>query len=166
MSSTQTKQPETQPNMSATNRILANLKRIMPQDQTDGSSEQGGAVAASPAPSPAPVAQAQAPVVREVVREVVEAPIEAEKPAARTRPAMRIAPESVDANSATTINRKFAVGAVKGTKTLTVRMPHDLHARLLVLATANKIANAGEPDNMNDLVIRAVEKLIRQAEAA
>jgi hypothetical protein len=164
MSSTPAKQPETQPNMSATNRILANLKRIMPQDQTDGTSEQGGAVTASP--SPAPVVQAQAPVVREVVREVVEAPIEAEKPVARTRPAMRIAPESVDANSATTINRKFAVGAVKGTKTLTVRMPHDLHARLLVLATANKIANAGEPDNMNDLVIRAVEKLIRQAEAA
>jgi hypothetical protein len=162
MSATQAKQPET---MSATNRILANLKRIMPQDgQADA---EQGAPAATPsavATTPAPV-QAPAPVVREVVVESAPAPaVEVEK--ARSKPTMRIAPDSVEPSSVATINRKFAVGAVKGTKTLTVRMPHDLHARLLVLATGNKIANAGEPDNMNDLVIRAVEKLIRQAEAA
>ena len=61
------------------------------------------------------------------------------------------------------IDQSFSVGQVKGVQTLTVRIPVELHAKLYLLATKNKIARDGSPDNMNEIVTDAIERLFQEA---
>lgn len=61
------------------------------------------------------------------------------------------------------IDQSFNVGQVKGVQTLTVRIPVELHAKLYLLATKNKIARDGSAANMNEIVTDAIERLFQEA---
>lgn len=99
-----------------------------------------------PPPPPASVAEPEAELT-------VASAAAASTP--KTRRGPRAASERID--------QSFSVGQVKGVQTLTVRIPVELHAKLYLLATKNKIARDGSPDNMNEIVTDAIERLFQEA---
>jgi len=64
-----------------------------------------------------------------------------------------------------TIDATFDVPTGQATKLITIRCPKDMHARLTILATKNRLGER-EGQSLNDLALRAFSHLLETAEAA
>lgn len=69
-------------------------------------------------------------------------------------------------NAETIAEKPFEVSTGRGIKMLNVRVPKDLHARLTLIATRNKLAENGAPSTITDLAIDALRELVERHEAA
>ena len=97
----------------------------------------------------------QPPTIATGASEVDASPTNGAASAPKARRSPRVASERID--------QTFNVGQVKGVQTLTVRIPVELHAKLYLLATKNKIARDGSAANMNEIVTDAIERLFQEA---
>jgi hypothetical protein len=65
-----------------------------------------------------------------------------------------------------TFARTFEVAAGKGTRVLTARIPRELHARVYLVATNNRFAEADAPHTINELVQEALNEWLSKHDAA
>lgn len=89
------------------------------------------------------------------------------RPSNESRHGVDARPRRIRSTGAETIAEKpFEVSTGKGIKMLNVRVPKDLHARLTLIATRNKIADNGQPATITDLAIDALREIVDRHEAA
>lgn len=137
-------------------KMLASLRR-----GADASPEALKRLGVDPAVSGGAVSE---PVPAEPVkREVTPEKPTADKPAAeKPKPAKASRAKKTNAANVSR-NVDFDVSTGKGIKHLTIRVPKEMAADLTLLAMRNKLSENGEPTTINELGIRAFERMLGEA---
>jgi hypothetical protein len=115
-----------------------------------------------PTAAPAPVAREVAPAAAEPVA-VEEATTQREPVRAKRKPE---ATAFRSGEKGRKINRSFDIVTGPSTRALTVRIPDDVHARLVLIATSNRLARTGEASTLNELIAEGIEHVLVRYDAA
>jgi hypothetical protein len=69
-------------------------------------------------------------------------------------------------DSGRSVNRTFDIVTGPSTRALTVRIPEDVHARLVLIATSHRLARAGHASTLNELIAEGIEHVLSRYDAA
>jgi hypothetical protein len=70
------------------------------------------------------------------------------------------------AENGRTVNRTFDIVTGTATQALTVRVPEEVHARLVLVATTNRLSRNGQPATLNELIAEGIEHVLTRYDAA
>jgi hypothetical protein len=145
-------------------RVLANLARTTRSSLPEATPREPISRAVQ---APAPVAAAVQLTVDSAAPDQVGHDIEraAEAPSSvRTVETPRaIAAPRKQKSGLPTVDKSFEINLGKGFKMLTVRIPNEKHAQIFLMAAQNKLSGNGEPKTLNDLIMRAIDKMLAEA---
>lgn len=133
-----------------------------------------------PDPEDTVAAPATKPVMRVATTPAVEAAPAAEVPSRAERDADAAASATTQASvdskresrgrrkpdTGRTLNRSFEIVTGPSTRALTVRIPEDIHARLVLVATGNRLGRTGQASTLNELIAEGIEHVLERYDAA
>lgn len=161
MSSATSQQPDK--SASAVAKLLERTRsiNIRPDPEDAPSSAPAQTVAAAPVAAPRPVTAEAHP---EVPVAAVETPAVASASSSEVKREAR--PRKKASDNSRTMNRTFDIVTGPSTRALTVRIPEDVHARLVIVATGNRLGRTGQASTLNELIAEGIEHVLERYDAA
>lgn len=118
----------------------------------------------APVAAAAPAAAAR-PVVVDASTSVPVAAVDAQ-PDASNEPKRENRPRRKPTDNNRTLNRTFDIVTGPSTRALTVRIREDVHARLVLVATGNRLGRTGQASTLNELIAEGIEHVLERYDAA
>lgn len=154
-----------QPDKSA-NAVAKLLERtrsinIRPDPEDAPSPAPAQTVAAAPVAAPRPVTAEAQPTASVAVAET-QTIASATSSEAKREPR----PRKKASDNSRTMNRTFDIVTGPSTRALTVRIPDEVHARLVIVATGNRLGRTGQASTLNELIAEGIEHVLERYDAA
>ncbi len=115
----------------------------------------------------APVTPVQRSVQMPIAEPVVAAPVEEARPMATlANESKREGRPRRKSDTSRTLSRSFDIVNGPSTRALTVRIPDETHARLVLIATCHRLGRTGEASTLNELIAEGIEHVLQRYDAA